>query len=145
MFMAVWYPAARQPIRRNEIPPEARRWHPGHAARMIGINATTGGAMAGIDHLRQSIRDILTTRVGERVMRRAYGSRLPELVDAPLNGETIVDLYAETFAALNTWEPRIVLEQISASFPAPGRVVLSLVGVYTPTGEPVTVDGIEVI
>lgn len=112
---------------------------------MIGINATTGGALAGIDHLRQSIRDILTTRVGERVMRRAYGSRLPDLVDAPLNGETIVDLYAETFAALNTWEPRIVLEQISASFPAPGRVVLSLVGVYTPTGEPVTVDGIEVI
>ena len=111
---------------------------------MIGTDANTGGALSGIDHLRQSVRDILTTRVGTRVMRRAYGSRLPELVDAPLNDETLVDLYAETFSALLTWEPRIAVEQISASIPAPGKVVLSLVGVYTPTGEPVTVDGIEV-
>ena len=42
---------------------------------MNGINATTGAALSGMDHLRQSIRDILTTRVGTRVMRRAYGSR----------------------------------------------------------------------
>ena len=111
---------------------------------MIGIDAHTGAVLSGVDHLRQSIRDILTTRVGTRVMRRAYGSRLPELVDAPLNDETIVDLYAETVAALLTWEPRISLEQITASIPAPGRVLLSISGVYTPTGEPVTIDGIEV-
>ncbi|MTH78752.1 GPW/gp25 family protein [Paracoccus aestuariivivens] len=111
---------------------------------MIGTNASTGAALSGIDHLRQSIRDILTTRVGTRVMRRAYGSRLPDLVDAPLNDETLVDLYAETVTALVTWEPRIDVEQVTASLPAPGRVELSLVGVYTPTGEPVTIDGIEV-
>lgn len=111
---------------------------------MNGINATTGAALSGMDHLRQSIRDILTTRVGTRVMRRAYGSRLPELVDAPLNDETLVDLFAETAIALATWEPRIYVEQVSAEIPAPGRVIISLTGVYTPTGEPVTVDGIEV-
>lgn len=111
---------------------------------MIGINATTGAALGGIDHLRQSIRDILTTRVGTRVMRRAYGSRLPELVDAPLNDETLVDLYAETVMALVTWEPRIDVEQVTAEILSAGRVILSLTGVYTPTGEPVTVDGIEV-
>lgn len=111
---------------------------------MNGTSATNGAALSGIDHLRQSIRDILTTRKGERVMRREYGSLLPDLVDAPLNDETIVDLYAETYTALVTWEPRIDLEQITAEIPAPGRVVLSLVGVYTPTGEPVRIDGIEV-
>lgn len=111
---------------------------------MNGINASTGAALSGMDHLRQSIRDILTTRVGTRVMRRAYGSRLPELVDAPLNDETLVDLFAETAIALATWEPRIDVEQVSAEIPAPGRVIISLTGVYTPTGEPVTVDGIEV-
>lgn len=111
---------------------------------MIGISAATGASLSGVDHLRQSIRDILTTPKGTRVMRREYGSLLPALVDAPLNDGTLVDLYAETFAALLTWEPRISLEQITASIPAPGRVVLSLSGVYTPTGAAVTVDGIEV-
>lgn len=111
---------------------------------MIGIDAQTGAALSGIDHLRQSIRDILTTRIGSRVMRRAYGSRVPEIVDAPLNAETLVDLYAETVAALVTWEPRIDVQQVSASFPAPGRVILSMSGVYLPTGDAVTVDGIEV-
>ena len=51
---------------------------------MNGINAHTGQALSGIDHLRQSIRDILTTRIGTRVMRRDYGSRLPTLVDNPM-------------------------------------------------------------
>ena len=112
---------------------------------MIGMNASTGKTLSGIDHLRQSVRDILTTRVGTRVMRRDYGSLVPDLVDAPLNDTTLVDLYAETVAALVKWEPRIDVEQVTASIPAPGRVELSLVGVYTPTGEPVTIDGVVVI
>lgn len=111
---------------------------------MIGTSATTGGPLTGLQHLHQSIRDILTTRKGERVMRRDYGSLVPDLVDAPLNDETLVDLYAETVAALTTWEPRIAVERVTASIPGPGRVVLSLSGVYVPTGEPVRVDGIEV-
>lgn len=110
---------------------------------MSGLHARTGATVEGMDHLRQSIRDILTTPIGTRVMRRAYGSRLPELVDAPLNSETLVDLYAETFIALSTWEPRIAVEKVTATFPATGTVHLSLVGVYTPTGAPMTVDGIE--
>ena len=108
------------------------------------MSATTGRSLDGIDHLRQSIRDILTTPIGTRVMRRAYGSRLPELVDAPWNDETLVDLYAETFSAWATWEPRIDVEQVTASIPALGKVHLSLVGVYTPTGTPVRIDGIEI-
>lgn len=39
---------------------------------MNGISATTGRPLSGIDHLRQSIRDILTTPIGSRVMRRLY-------------------------------------------------------------------------
>jgi phage baseplate assembly protein W len=33
--------------------------------------STTGHTLTGIDHLRQSIRDILTTRKGARAMCRA--------------------------------------------------------------------------
>lgn len=111
---------------------------------MNGIDANTGRRLSGLDHLRQSIRDILTTPIGSRVMRRDYGSRLYELVDAPLNGETLVDLYAATAEALAIWEPRISVEQVTAAQTAPGKVTLTMSGIYTPTGEPVTVDGIEV-
>ncbi len=111
---------------------------------MNGIDAITGRRLAGLEHLRQSIRDILTTPVGSRVMRRGYGARIYELIDAPLNDETLVDLYAATAEALAMWEPRLQVEQVTASSRRPGRVVLSISGVYTPTGEPVALDGIEV-
>ena len=111
---------------------------------MIGTDANTGRRLSGINHLRQSVRDILTTPIGTRVMRREYGSRLYELVDAPVNSETMIDLYAATFEALQTWEPRIEVEQVRAEVQGPGRVVLTVEGVYIPTGQPVRIDGIEV-
>lgn len=111
---------------------------------MNGIDAITGKRVSGLAHLRQSIRDILTTPIGSRVMRRDYGSRLYELVDAPVNRETLLDLYGATAEALAIWEPRIEVEQVTAESAEPGRVVLSLSGVYIPTGEVVTIDGIEV-
>ncbi|NYZ70451.1 baseplate assembly protein W, partial [Endozoicomonas sp. SM1973] len=50
---------------------------------MQGTHRLTGKPLSNLDHLRQSITDILTTRIGTRLMRRDYGSRLPELVDRP--------------------------------------------------------------
>lgn len=41
---------------------------------MRGMNSETGKTISGIEHLKQSIVDILTTPVGTRVMRRDYGS-----------------------------------------------------------------------
>lgn len=111
---------------------------------MRGIDAASGKQIAGIDHLRQSVVDILTTPVGSRVMRREYGSQLPRLVDAPLNQSTLLDLYAATGDALARWEPRFSLSSVTASMPSPGVAVLTVVGVYLPEGREVTLDGIEV-
>lgn len=111
---------------------------------MIGINATTGKALAGVDHLRQSVRDILTTPVGSRVMRRDYGSQLPRLVDAPLNRSTLADVYAETADALGRWEPRLRLLSVSASMLELGVLTLTLVGQYLPDGREIVLDGVEV-
>lgn len=111
---------------------------------MIGIDSNSGMALSGIDHLRQSIVDILTTPIGTRVMRRAYGSCLYQLVDAPANRSTLLDLFAATAEALATWEPRLELQQLTAVDIAPGRIVLSLEGVYLPSGEAVTVSDLEV-
>ncbi|MEN1410054.1 GPW/gp25 family protein, partial [Pseudomonas aeruginosa] len=57
------------------------------------MNAHTGGAIDRLAHIRQSIADILTTRIGTRVMRREYGSQLPELIDAPFNDTTRLHRY----------------------------------------------------
>lgn len=112
---------------------------------MNGIDANTGKRLSGLDHLRQSIRDILTTPIGTRVMRRDYGSRLYQLVDAPLNSATVLDLYTATAEALATWEPRIDVEDVSADQVEHGRVRISLTGTYLPDGQQVTIDGIEVV
>jgi hypothetical protein len=121
---------------------------------MIGVNNQSGKALAGIDHLRQSIRDILLTPLGTRVMRREYGSRLFELIDAPLNGGTIIDIIAATAEALDRWEPRIlvervVLDNVSLGTDTPmtetlaaGKIGLTLYGKYLPDGQPIKLDGI---
>lgn len=111
---------------------------------MDGINATTGKRIGGLDHLRQSIRDILTTPIGSRVMRRDYGSRLFQLIDAPANRETITDIYAATAEALIKWEPRIKVTRVAIDSLAAGSFELKLYGKYLPDGQPITIDGIVI-
>ena len=101
---------------------------------MSGMNTHSGGELDGIEHLKQSIRDILTTPIGTRVMRRAYGSRLFELVDAPINRRTIASIYAATAEALRKWEPRFVLKRVSLEKATPGTVSLTLFGEYVANG-----------
>lgn len=113
-------------------------------ARMDGINAATGKRLSGIQHLRQSISDILRTPIGSRVMRRRYGSRLFQLIDAPMNRATLLDLYAATGEALDEWEPRFRLESVQAVSAAPGRIELDITGEYLPDGQTITLDGIVV-
>ncbi|MFJ7315606.1 GPW/gp25 family protein [Pseudomonas sp. NPDC098747] len=76
------------------------------------MNRETGGAIDSLAHIEQSMSDILTTRIGTRVMRREYGSLLPELVDAPFNDFTILRAYSATTMALMRWEPRIILSRV---------------------------------
>lgn len=99
---------------------------------MAGMSRTTGKPLDGIEHLRQSIADILGTPLGSRVMRRDYGSQLPDLIDMPDNGATRVRLYAATAGALMKWEPRLRLSRVRLfSGTRPGQVVLDVEGVYT--------------
>lgn len=110
----------------------------------MGMNRETGKNEEGLSHLRQSIIDILTTPIGSRVMRRNYGSRLFELIDSPLNRETLVDIYAALAEALAAWEDRIQLEQVDITSAEIGRITLSITGKYIIDGQTVRLDGIEV-
>jgi phage baseplate assembly protein W len=111
---------------------------------MRGTDAKTGKALTGINHLRQSIRDILTTPLGSRIMRRDYGSRLFDLVDNPLNDATLIEIFAATAEALMLWEPRLQVQRVQASSLSPASISIDLEAIYLPTGEPVFLDGIQV-
>lgn len=81
---------------------------------MTGLNKNTGRMIPSTaEHVRQSIGDILTTPLGSRVMRRDYGSAIPDLIDQPLNDNTVLRLYAATAAALMRWEPRFKISTIA--------------------------------
>lgn len=95
---------------------------------MSGLSRHTASALSERSHLRQSIVDILTTPIGTRVMRRNYGSRLPDLIDLPMNEALKVDIYSATAEALLRWEPRFVLSQIAVSFAESGRLAVDLLG-----------------
>ena len=62
--------------------------------------------------LSQSIRVILSTPLGQRVMRPTFGSRLQDLVFAPNNSQTIAQARRFVEEALGMWEPRIQVSQV---------------------------------
>lgn len=95
---------------------------------MSGLSTTTLRRLPEEQHLVQSINDILSTPLGSRVMRRAYGSDLPRLIDAPLNGETLVDLFAATAEAIEAWEPRFTLRRVEVADVVAGKLSLTLTG-----------------
>ncbi len=97
------------------------------------MNRNTGRTITGLEHLRQSVADILATPVGSRVMRREYGSMVPDLIDQPDNEETQVRVFSAVASALMRWEPRLRLSRVSSSrnVEQPGAVVLTLEGVYS--------------
>ena len=98
------------------------------ALNMTGMDLATGRELSGIEHLAQSVADILTTPIGSRIQRRDYGSMLFDLIDQPLNGSTRLLLFAATALAIARWEPRIRLRRVGITGGADGAVSLSLEG-----------------
>lgn len=62
----------------------------------------------------ESVRIILGTAKGERIMRPDFGCEINDLVFAPNNANTrsLIEYYIEE--ALVKWEPRIILEKVEA-------------------------------
>lgn len=104
---------------------------------MAGMNAATGRKLEGLDHIRQSVADIITTPIGSRVMRREYGSLVPELIDMPQSEALMMQVYAATVIAVTRWEPRIQITGVRrhVSTQQPGAAAIELYG-KTAQGEP---------
>lgn len=99
-----------------------------NALTFTGMDATTGRPISGDAHETQSIARILNTPIGSRVMRRDFGSLLPDLVDQPLNPALLLKVYAATALALLRWEPRRRLRRVGVDLSqwALGRAVVTL-------------------
>ena len=111
---------------------------------MRGMSAATGGALDGTAHLRQSVRDVLATPLGSRVMRRDYGSRLFGLTDSPLTPALATAVVAATAEALDRWEPRYRLRRVTVAAAGPGHLTLDLEGTHVPTTTPLSIAGVTV-
>jgi len=82
----------------------------------LQISQQGGFALAhGVNDIEQAVRIILGTSPGERVMRPEFGCRIHELVFAPNNATTrrLLAYYVEE--ALDRWEPRITIREITAT------------------------------
>ena len=82
-------------------------------ARYLGMNRTTGESISDVDHISQSIGDILRTPVGSRVMRREYGSLLSQMIDQPQTPALRLQIMAACYSAIQKWEPRVSLTTIT--------------------------------
>lgn len=105
------------------------------------MNRINGGALTELQHITQSVEDILTTRLGTRIARREYGSLLPELIDQPQNASTRLRLIAATAMALMNWEPRISIARVQFNLnDLSGRSVLEIDGVLVDSNEPFNIN-----
>lgn len=94
-----------------------------------GMNASTGLELTELDHIRQSCKDIFVTPIGSRVMRREYGSLIPDLIDQPMNASLPLRISAAGVMALLRWEPRIRLKGFLVTLgPTPGSLIAELDG-----------------
>jgi phage baseplate assembly protein W len=68
----------------------------------------------GDANVEQSLRILLLTRLGERVMRPTFGSEAPRLVFAPGSERYLRLLETTIREAVRDWEPRVELDDVRA-------------------------------
>ena len=94
----------------------------------LGMNRNNGRAISDIEHIRQSVSDILNTPTGSRVMRRDYGSHLSSLIDQPQSPALRLQVMAACYMAILKWEPRINITAITFEGHFNGKMVVELTG-----------------
>lgn len=90
----------------------------------VATDATGAIALAEYEaDIEQSVRIILSTEPGERVMRPTFGTGLRGMVFEPINTTTIALAQYRVQQALIQWEPRIDSVNVTVAFDAPnGRL-----------------------
>ena len=103
--------------------------------RYQGMNRNTGLGISDTEHISQSMRDILLTPVGSRVMRRDYGSLLSAMIDQPQTPALELQIKVACYMAVLKWEPRVTLTAITTERQLNGKMIVYLTGQQKDTGE----------
>ena len=111
---------------------------------MQGMSRQNGLYLDDINHLKQSIVDILSTPIGSRVLNRDYGSNLYKLIDEPVNTYLYQKIYAAVVEALDRWEPRIKVTKLSILSVLEGKITLKIYADYLIKQEKISIDGVVV-
>jgi uncharacterized protein len=64
--------------------------------------------LSGEEDILSSLQILFTTGLGERIMRSAYGSKVPNMVFEPLNSGERAFLKRHITDSINLYEPRII-------------------------------------
>ncbi|MCO6434761.1 GPW/gp25 family protein [Nitrosomonas nitrosa] len=68
---------------------------------------------AGEDNVRESIRIILMTEQGERIMRETFGCSLRQYLFEPNNAATHQRIRETIIHNINRWEPRVIVDDVT--------------------------------
>ena len=95
------------------------------------LRVDQGGSIAltsGAADIEGSLRMVLMTAPGERLMRPQFGCRIWDLLFEPINANTLGLMAEAVRDAVSQWEPRIVLEdvQLDVDQRELGRVLIDL-------------------
>jgi phage baseplate assembly protein W len=66
------------------------------------------------DNVEHSLKVLLMTRVGERVMRGTFGSRLGELVFKPGSSQNLRSIEREVSSTIRAYEPGVEIIEVAA-------------------------------
>jgi len=83
---------------------------------------------SGADDIDASLRMVLITAPGERLMRPKFGCRIWDLLFEPVNANTIGLMAEAVRDAVSQWEPRVTLDDVEID-PDPrdhSRVLINL-------------------
>lgn len=80
---------------------------------------------ANMQVLKSSVKMLLITSKGERLMLPTYGTGLRRIVFEPNDGVVAGIIQQEIDEALNQWEPRVALESIAVERPDPRSVLVN--------------------
>lgn len=77
-----------------------------------------GGGIArasGAAKIKENIIHILLTAVGERAMRRDYGSGIGQMVHDPNNDALRTIVQHQIARSIGQWEPRVILQSVTVT------------------------------
>ncbi|MGL5286158.1 MAG: hypothetical protein ACRC8D_08465 [Aeromonas sp.] len=112
------------------------------------MDRETGQLLVGAGSLRQRFADCLSFPKGLLVGRRGYGADLLPLLDRNMDASFPMDAFVAISDAVNDKDSGLSdfrLGSMGISATGPNHVELVLEGLYVPTGETVTVTGVNVV